>query len=78
MGHIIGLKPEAQMGLDIARPYISPPLIRAQFSGTNQGIQGANGYLRSSTGRYWMVKEPINAPSKGMLRLIVHSAAIII
>ena len=40
MGHIIGLKPEARMGLDFARLYNSPPLIRAQFSRTNQRIQG--------------------------------------
>ena len=39
MGHIIGLKPETRMDLDIIGPYNSPPLICARFSGTNQGIQ---------------------------------------
>ena len=41
MGHIIGLKPKAQMSLDIVGPYNSPPLIHDRLSGTNQGIQGA-------------------------------------
>ena len=39
MGHTVRLEPKAQMGLDILVPYISPFLIRARFSGTNQGIQ---------------------------------------
>ena len=29
------------MGLDITGPYISPPLIRARLSGTNQGARKA-------------------------------------
>ena len=42
MGHIIGLKPKAQMSLDIVGPYNSPPwfVIRDRLLGTNQGIQG--------------------------------------
>ena len=37
-----------------------------------------NGFLRSSTGGYWAVEEPINTPSKGALYMTVCSAIIII
>ena len=40
-GHIVRLKLEAQMCSNITGPYNSPPLIRAQFSRTNQGVQEA-------------------------------------
>ena len=89
MSHVIRLKPKAQMGLDIiglsinlgldiTGMHISPPLIRARLSGMNQGIRGTKSYPRSSTGRHWAVKVPINASSKGALHLTVRSAVIII
>ena len=39
MGHTVESESKAQMGLGIIVPYISPLLIRARLSGTNQGIQ---------------------------------------
>ena len=41
MGYTIESKPMAQMGLGITVPYISPPLIRAWLSRTNQGVEEA-------------------------------------
>ena len=41
MGHTVELGSKAQLGLGITAPYIIPPLIRAQLSRTNQGIQEA-------------------------------------
>ena len=64
MGHIIGLKPEAWMDLDIVGLYNSPPLIRARFSGTNQGIQrvmAAREVQRVDIGR---LRNPLMRPQK--------------
>ena len=77
MSHVIRLNRKAQMGLDITELYISPSLIRVWLSGTNQGIQRTKSYPRNSMGRYWAVEVPINAPSKGVSLLTVHSAVII-
>ena len=79
MGHVVRLKPETQMCSDTIGPHNSPPLIRARFLGTGNESRSlrADFYQRSSKGGFWTVEEPINALSKGTLRLTIRSAAII-
>ena len=55
-----------------------PPLDSCPVLGNKSRSPRGNYYPRSSTSRYWMVEEPINAPSKGALHLTIRSAAIII
>ena len=78
MGHTVGLELKAQMGLDIPLSYISPPLDSCPTLRDESRTPRGNNYSRSSTGRYWTIKELINAPSKGVLHLIVGSAIIIV
>ena len=70
--------PWAQWGWGFFGPYNSPPLIRAQFSGVNQGTQGAKGLTENSNGQNWAVEASINALSKGVPLLAVRLAAIIV
>ena len=71
-------RPWAQWGWGFFGPYISPPLIRAQFSRANQGTQETKGLAENSNGQNWAVEAPIHALSKGVLLLVVHSAVIIV
>ena len=64
MGHIVGLKPEAQMDLDIIGPYNSPPLICARFSGTNQGIQGVMAIWEVQRVDIGRLRNPLMCPQK--------------
>ena len=70
--------PWAQWGRGFFDPYIRPPLIRAQFSEANQGTQETKGLAENSNGQNWVVEAPINALSKDVLLLAVHSAIIIV
>ena len=71
-------RPWAQWGWGFFGRYISPPLIRAQFSRANQGTQETKGLAENSNGQNWAVEVPIHALSKGVLLLVVHSAVIIV
>ena len=79
MGHVVRLKLETQMRWDTIGPHNSPPLIRARFSGIENESRSlrADFYQKSSKGGFWMIEEPINALSKGTLRLTIRSTAII-
>ena len=68
----------AQWGRGFFGPYISPPLIRAQFSGVNQGTQETKGLAENSNGQNWAVEVSINALSKGVPLLAVRLAVIIV
>ena len=71
-------EPWAQWAWGFFGPYISPPLIRAQFSGANQGTQRAKGLAENSNRQNWAVEACINVLSKGVPRLAVHLAVIIV
>ena len=70
--------PWAEWGWGFFSPYISPPLIRAQFLGANQGTQGAKGLAENSNKQNWAAEASINALSKGVPLLAVRSAVIIV
>ena len=79
MGQIVKSESKAQMGLGITVLYISPPpLIRAQFSETNQGTQEAMAIREAQRVDIGRLRKPINAPSNGVLHLTVRSTVIIV
>ena len=66
----------AQWGWGFFSLFISPPLIRAQFSGVNQGTQETKGLAENSNGQNRAIEVSINALSKGVLLLAIRSAVI--
>jgi len=79
IGHIVESGSKAQLDLGITVSYISPPPPDSclAFGNKSRNPRG-NSRPRSSSGGYWAVEKLINVPSKGMLRLSVGLAVIII
>ena len=64
MGHTVELGSKAQLGLGITAPYIIPPLIRAQLSRTNQGIQEAIAIREAQRVDIGRLRNPLMRPQK--------------